>query len=391
MHPDEAHFYSLGCVRWTVRERIPLLYTLYTGAFYGTERMSLATAWGLRDEFDPVIVAPPGPAATEARKIGLAVVETASVQASGLRSFDYRGFGAALQPYLARHKKLAFLPTHAAHSLAFSGMNLLYRRRAAHIHVVHGFDEDVSYGQLQRLNPLPVTIVAVSAFTREVLIAHGVRDAKIRVIENFLPPERVAATPRRGPFREPGVRRAAVIGRLVPEKRIDVLLAALEERPDLKSIAFHIYGTGSESEAFKARAAKSGLNVVFEGFRTDVAEQLAQADLLVALRPDEHLPLSILEAMAADVPVIVPDRGGAGSMIENGVSGLHFAANDATSLGASLAGLCHASPERLNALVSGARAALARRFSQRERLADYRALIWAGLGVAPSNAARTAP
>jgi glycosyltransferase involved in cell wall biosynthesis len=354
-----------------MRERTPLLYTLHSGNLYGTERMALATAWGLHDEFEPVIFTPGGPAAAEARTMGFEVIETTSD----------RAFATQLRPYLARHKRLAFFSTRTMHSLVFAAMNLFYRRRVVHVQMVHGgTDEFFSYGQKRRLNRLPVTLVAVSEFVRARLLAHGVRDRQIRVIENFLPAGQVAAAPRREPFRQSGIHRVAVVSRLDPIKRIDVLLACLENRPELNAIAFHLYGTGSESEAWKARASKSALNVVFEGFRPDVDEQLAQADLFVHLCPEEPFGLAILEAMAAGVPVVAPDSGGAGSLIEDGVSGLHFAANDAASLGACLAELCQAEPDRLNALVAGARAALATRFSERERLADYRSLIWAGLG-----------
>jgi glycosyltransferase involved in cell wall biosynthesis len=249
----------------------------------------------------------------------------------------------------------------------------------AQINIVHGDCTEGGYNKQRILNRLPVTIVAVSEFVRERLVAHGVRDRQIRVIENFLSAERLAATPCREPFRQPGVRRAAVISRLVPEKRIDVLLTCLKNRPELNSIEFHIYGAGPESETLKARAATNGLNVVFEGFRFDVAEQLAQADLLVHLCPMESLGVALLEAMAAGVPVVAPDHGGTGCVIQDGVSGLHFAANDAESLGVCLARLRQAEPERLNKLVAGARAALAARFSERERIADYRSLIRASL------------
>ena len=272
-----------------MRERTPLLYTLHSGNLYGTERMALATAWGLRDEFEPVIFTPGGLAAVEARTMGFEVVETT----------NDRAFAIQLRPYLSRHRRLAFFSTRTMHSLVFAAMNLLYRRTVAHIHMVHGgTDEALSYGQKRRLNRLPVTLVAVSAFVRERLLAHGVRDRQIRVIENFLPAEQVASAPRREPFRQPGIRRVAVISRLDPIKRIDVLLTCLENRPELNAIAFHLYGTGSDSEALKARAAKGGLNVVFEGFRPDVDEQLAQADLLVHLCPEEPFGLAILEAMA---------------------------------------------------------------------------------------------
>ena len=47
----------------------PLLYSLHSGNLYGTERMALATALGLRDEFETTFVAPEGPFHAEASRI----------------------------------------------------------------------------------------------------------------------------------------------------------------------------------------------------------------------------------------------------------------------------------------------------------------------------------
>ena len=51
--------------------KIPLIYALHSGNLYGTERMALATAEILADEFDCIIVAPPGPALQLAAQKGL--------------------------------------------------------------------------------------------------------------------------------------------------------------------------------------------------------------------------------------------------------------------------------------------------------------------------------
>jgi glycosyltransferase involved in cell wall biosynthesis len=346
--------------------------------------MTYATAWGLRDEFEPVIFTPPGPSVSEARKRDFEVVETLSLgstEAGGITSAQSWAFSARLRPYLSRHKRLALFGTRCMHSLVLAAMNVVFRRRVANFHIVHGVEEESRWAQKRALDrfPFPITVVAVSEFARERMQSYGLR-RPVRVIENYLTDERLAATPRRRPFRQPGVRRAAVISRLDPVKRLDVLLTCLENRRELNSIAFHIYGDGPEGEALKARSRKSGLNIVFEGFRADVAEQLTKADLLVHTGPQEVLPLALLEAMAANVPVVAPDSGGSACVVDDGVNGLRYGAGDAASLGACLAGLLEADPSRLNALVAGGRASLATRFSERERLAEYRASIWASLG-----------
>ena len=58
--------------------RRPLLYVLHSGYLFGTERMGLATAAGLADDFDPVILAPPGPALERAAPMGLGAEPFAS-------------------------------------------------------------------------------------------------------------------------------------------------------------------------------------------------------------------------------------------------------------------------------------------------------------------------
>jgi hypothetical protein len=54
----------------TMQDRIPLICALSTGRGYGMQEMMYATAWGLRDEFRPVIFTPPGRAVEEAQKRG---------------------------------------------------------------------------------------------------------------------------------------------------------------------------------------------------------------------------------------------------------------------------------------------------------------------------------
>ena len=116
----------------------------------------------------------------------------------------------------------------------------------------------------------------------------------------------------------------------------------------------------------------SNPNVTFTGFLPNALEELAQADLLVHLCPVEPFGLTILEAMAAGVPVLVPDSGGAGSVVQNGISGFRFRSNDADSLGGRLVELTQTPAECLNRIVAGGREALVSRFSAEARLADYR-------------------
>lgn len=348
----------------------PLLYALHSGNLYGTERMALATAEGVASDFDPVIFAPPGPALTEAGRLGFEAIPFTSAKEFALR----------LRPWLARSRRVGFVATGLAHSLAAIGWNLLYRRRMSHLHIVHGgTDERLSYGRKRLLDRAGVTFVAVSAFVKERLTAHGVRPGCVQVIENFLSPERVRSAPRRGAFRGRGLARVVVVSRIDPIKRLDVLLDALGASPELGRLAVRILGTGWDLDSLRRRAAAANPNVTFAGFSNDVPGELAAADLLVHLCPVEPFGLAILEAMAAGIPALVPDTGGAASLVEDGRTGFHFRANDAADLAAKLARLMRAPAAALNRVALAARGLLDTRFSARARAGDYRRLLLRGL------------
>ena len=341
------------------------LYALHSGNLYGTERMALYTLDGLRADFEPVLFAPPGPALAEAERLGIRGVAFQGAQEFALR----------LRPWLAADRRVAFAATGVSHSLAFAFWNVFYRRQAVHLHLVHGgTDERESYGRKKCLNGRGVTLVAVSEFVRERLIAHGVKPAQIQVVGNFLPDARLDAAPRRPAFAEAGLRKIAVVSRVDPIKRVDLLLDALDADPGLAGLAFHVYGSGWDLDALRARAQASHANVVFEGFCGQVEQALAASDLLLHLCPVEPFGLAILEAMAAGVPVLTPDRGGAAGLVEPGVSGFHFRADDDSDLARTLARLRHSPAQDLNRVVAAADLRLRQRYSSSAGLHHYRTL-----------------
>lgn len=346
--------------------RLPLLYALHSGNLYGTERMALATAEGLRDEYEPTMLAPPGPALEAAGPLGF-----------GVRAFSSaKEFAKQVRPLIAAHRSLAFVATGVVHSLACLAWNMVYRRNIIHLHVVHGgTDEKDSYGRKKVLNNFNVVFVAVSEFVKERLIANGVRGDRIVVIENFLDPTRTAGAPKRPRFDKPGIRRVLVVSRVDPIKRIDVLLDALEQDESFRQLEIRVLGTGWELEEMRDRARDRHPNVEFVGFTSNVPDELAAADLLVHTCPAEPFGLAILEAMVAGVPVVVPDTGGAGSLIDDGVSGFRFSANDPGALATCLRRLQNSTTDDLNRVVEGGRKALETRFSPERRIEDYRRLL----------------
>lgn len=346
--------------------RAVFLYALHSGNLYGTERMALATLKGLGDTYKPVLFSPPGPALEEATRLGIEAFPFSSTKELVL----------ALRPWLARYQKIVFAATGVSHSLIFIAWNMLYRRRCAHIHLVHGgTDERLSYGRKRTLNGRNVTFVAVSDYVRSRLVANGVHEGQIRVCENFLPDAQIESTPQREPFLNQGLNRVIIVSRVDPIKCISLLLDALDRHPELASLSFTVYGTGWDLDELKNRAARTHPNVQFAGFSDRIPEAMQASDLLLHTCSVEPFGLAILEAMAAGVPILVPDAGGASSLVEPGISGFHFKADDPDALAKTLQRINGLSADNLNSIVAGATTRLRGHYSESVCMERYRSLF----------------
>ncbi len=346
-----------------------LLYVLHSGQMFGTERMALATLDALRDQCEGLVIAPPGPVHAAARAAGLTSVVAGSRVA----------VLAALWRQLRRHPHAALLTTGVWQSAAGWALQRWTGGRGAHLHVVHGgTDERRSYGRKRLLAGLPVRFVAVSDFVRSRLLAHGVPVERVEVVGNFLAAD--LPTPRE-PFHRDGVRRVVMLTRLDRIKRVGLMFDALERVPGLGALQFEVYGSGEEADALRERARRHP-NVTLHGFVPDAVRALAGADLLLHTCPEEPFGLALLEAFAAGVPVLVPNSGGAGDLVEHGVNGWHFSANDAVALGQQLLALADAPASALNALVQGGRRALAQEHDPRRQALRYAELAGLTAGAA---------
>jgi glycosyltransferase involved in cell wall biosynthesis len=345
---------------------IPLLYSLHSGNLYGTERMALATAQALGPEFEIVIIAPEGPVHEEARR-------------KGYETIVFRGVFQHLleiRRFYALNPKVISINTRVAHSLAAAVWEFLYSCKSVNLQVVHGgAEERLSYGRKKMLRYFGVEQVAVSNYVRGRLIANGSDPANIRVIENFLTPERANLGLVRAPFTQAGVKRVLIVSRLDPIKRIDLLMDAIDCDPSLREIEFRVLGSGEDEARLRERAAANYPNVNLLGFRSTAAEEMAASDMLLHLCPEEPFGLAILEAMAARLPILVPDQGGASDIVVQDVSGMHFRSNDARSLAAQLHFFKSASAERLNQMASEASKRLQAKYSAEYGGKQYRKAI----------------
>ena len=125
---------------------------------------------------------------------------------------------------------------------------------------------------------------------------------------------------------------ARVIGgsmRLVDWKRPDLIIDAARELPGTVAV---ILGEGPEED--RLRSLAKGVDLRLPGFRLDAVSLLPAFDVFVHPCPIDNQPLAVFEAMAAGVPVIVADQGGAALMVDDGRTGLRAPATVAGMSGA---------------------------------------------------------
>ena len=156
--------------------------------------------------------------------------------------------------------------------------------------------------------------------------AIGVPSASIRVIYTGV--ELADAEPAPRP---PGELVIGCLGRFSPEKGLDVLLRAL---PELEGVTAVLVGDGPERAHLEELARDLGVadRVVLPGWRDEPAAQLRAFDVLVSPSRSEALPLAIVEAMLAGLPVVATDVGSVSEAVVAGETGLLVAPEDAAAL-----------------------------------------------------------
>ncbi len=344
----------------------PLVYGLHSANLYGTERMSLELLAAFRGEYRPIILCPPGPLVEHARELGISVRVCSNSFVLMLNIWRL----------LFAHSELVFLSTSLKHWVAIAVLNAFWRRRLAHVHFVHGGASDrKSYGNKKLMNRSTALQAAVSPFVRGRLIAHGVREDRIRVVPNFLGKASRDAIVTRRPFDQCGAVKGLVVSRLVSTKRVDLLLDALHFDVGLRQLDFTIYGTGGQSTVLQARVDAEDLPVTLAGFSSELGVKMAEYDFLVHLCPSEPFGMVILEAAAAGLPVVVPDAGGVAAIVQDGETGFVFQADSAESLAAVLRKVMMAPKELLDTVSKRARLSLEVNYCSEQVLDTYRKVI----------------
>jgi len=113
------------------------------------------------------------------------------------------------------------------------------------------------------------------------------------------------------------------LSRLRPEKNFEVAIDAVtvlrERHPNVRLV---IVGDGPHEDAVRRHAERSGIGVVLTGHREDPMAVLDATDVLLHPSRFDAFPTTVLEAMAASVPVVATAVGGILEIVQPGVTGV---------------------------------------------------------------------
>jgi glycosyltransferase involved in cell wall biosynthesis/peptidoglycan/xylan/chitin deacetylase (PgdA/CDA1 family) len=169
-------------------------------------------------------------------------------------------------------------------------------------------------------------IIAVSHAVKRDLVEQGVSGERVVVVQNGIDPI-LTGEEARYAWGRSGDRDDAIVGtitRLSPQKDLDTFLlmakSVVERVPGVK---FIVVGDGEQRERLESSADNLGLHehVTFLGYRKDARELLRTFDVFVLSSLWEGLPIVVLEAMAAEKPIVATAVDGVTEVVEHGRTG----------------------------------------------------------------------
>jgi glycosyltransferase involved in cell wall biosynthesis len=209
------------------------------------------------------------------------------------------------------------------------------------------------------LAPLSGKIICVSESDRQLARRWGVgSEASLVVVRNGI---KDITVPAPNLLQQPP--RLIMVARFNEQKDQATLLKAIAL---IKKYDFHLdlVGSGVSLESCKALAEALGISdkVSFLGDRRDVADLLANSQIFVLCTHYEGLPISILEAMRAGLPVVATNVNGIPEEVEDGVTGFLVPRQDVKALAEALSKLIQ-SPDVRQRMGMAAREKFLREFT----------------------------
>ena len=161
------------------------------------------------------------------------------------------------------------------------------------------------------------------------------------------------------------------IGRLSPEKGFNYLIEAIH-KINSSSIKLVIIGDGPERENLERLINKFGMKgkILLPGYMPEAFKYLPFFNVFVLPSLTEGLPITLLEAMQAGIPIIATRAGGVPETLNDGEAGIIVEPGDSKPLEKAIRLLCK-DKEHARRLAGKAKEIAKTRYSSREMALRY--------------------
>lgn len=264
------------------------------------------------------------------------------------------------------------------------------------VHHEDGFNEDEAGGLKTRRNLY--RRAALRGAARVIVPSTGLerialgpwaqpRDKVLRIANGIdtaafaAPPPNPSAPGALRVVKRPGERWIGTLAGLRAVKQLPLLVQAVAELPEEWHLV--ICGEGPERDAIRAAAERCEIShrVHLPGAIADPAQVIGMFDIFALSSASEQFPLSVIEAMAAGLPVAAPDVGDIRQMVAVANRGFIAVRDDAKALAAMLAELA-ADPALRARIGTANRARAVAQYDSAQMVAQYRAAYGKALGQA---------
>jgi glycosyltransferase involved in cell wall biosynthesis len=206
---------------------------------------------------------------------------------------------------------------------------------------------------------------------------------KVHVVLNGIDFSRIRVSDREAPARlrrewcPEGAHLLVVPGRLHPEKGHTHVFQALPavRRRLTAPVVVVVAGAGPFESAYREEIRSLGCEdiVRFLGFRRDLSDVIAAADLVVLPSVAEAFGLVVTEALYLGTPIVATHVGGIPEIVEDGVDGVLVPPADSKALADAVVRLL-GDPERRRLMASAGRERVRDRFSFEKMMRAYEQL-----------------
>jgi glycosyltransferase involved in cell wall biosynthesis len=313
----------------------PVIFAISTSEVGGAQRSLVRLLEGLdRQAYPPfVLLGEDGPLATSLAALGV------RYEISPFRFRTARGVRHFVR--VARRERARVLHLYAPRTLAIAaralGMAVVERVNVLRGPEAGGFVKRPFVDRT--LLRLPHRVIVPSRAMQSQLLARGVPESRVRLVENGirLAPAAMTRADVRAALDLPADACVLLcVGRLSPIKGQDVLIEAARRVMTPDPIVVVLAGEGRLRTCLAAAARAAGVDVRLLGNRDDVPNLLAACDIYVQPSRSEASGQALVEAMLAARAVVATDTGGTPEVVRDGETGLLVPVMDPDALATAI-------------------------------------------------------